>query len=179
MEIKENNMIVINLFAPPGSGKSTGAAYIFSKLKMAGINAELVTEYAKDEVWNGSIEPFKCQEYIFGNQSYRLSRLKDKVDVIITDSPLPLTILYNNNPVLDKDFENVVMKVFNSYDNVNILLNRIKTYNPVGRKQTQEESDALKKPLIYLLNKYNLSYSEYNGCKEDYDEIVDKLLKYV
>ena len=35
-------MIVVNLFGVPGAGKSTGAAYVFSKLKMQGINAELV-----------------------------------------------------------------------------------------------------------------------------------------
>ena len=44
-------MLIIQLYAAPGSGKSTGAAYIFSKLKMAGVNAELVTEFAKDKVW--------------------------------------------------------------------------------------------------------------------------------
>lgn len=27
-------MYVVNLFAEPGAGKSTGAAYIFAKLKM-------------------------------------------------------------------------------------------------------------------------------------------------
>ena len=27
-------MIIVNLFGVPGAGKSTGAAYIFSKLKM-------------------------------------------------------------------------------------------------------------------------------------------------
>lgn len=44
-------MIVVNLFGVPSAGKSSGAAYIFSKLKMEGINAELVTEFAKDKVW--------------------------------------------------------------------------------------------------------------------------------
>ena len=43
-------MLVVNLFGVPGAGKSTGAAYVFSKLKMKGINAELVTEFAKDIV---------------------------------------------------------------------------------------------------------------------------------
>jgi len=47
-------MLVVNLFGAPGAGKSTGAAYIFSQLKMAGINAELVTEFAKDKVWEES-----------------------------------------------------------------------------------------------------------------------------
>ena len=43
--------LVVNLFGVPGAGKSTGAAYIFSKLKLVGINAELITEFAKDKVW--------------------------------------------------------------------------------------------------------------------------------
>ena len=30
----DKKTIVVNLFAGPGSGKSTGAAYIFSKLKI-------------------------------------------------------------------------------------------------------------------------------------------------
>ena len=51
-------MILVNLFGAPGAGKSTGAAYIFSQLKMNGINAELVTEFAKDKVWEGSTEVF-------------------------------------------------------------------------------------------------------------------------
>jgi adenylate kinase family enzyme len=51
-------MILVNLYGAPGSGKSTGAAYIFSKLKMAGVDAELVTEFAKDKVWEESKAPF-------------------------------------------------------------------------------------------------------------------------
>lgn len=47
----DTNCLVVNLFGVPGAGKSTGAAYIFSQLKMAGINAELITEFAKDKVW--------------------------------------------------------------------------------------------------------------------------------
>ena len=58
------NTIIINLFAGPGAGKSTGAAFIFSKLKMLGIDAELVTEFAKDKVWEQNKEAFKCQFYI-------------------------------------------------------------------------------------------------------------------
>lgn len=43
--------IVVSLYAGPGAGKSTLAAYTFSKLKMLGVNCELVTEFAKDKVW--------------------------------------------------------------------------------------------------------------------------------
>lgn len=53
------NTLVVNLFGEPGAGKSTGAAYVFAMLKMAGVDAELVTEYAKDKVWESNTEVFK------------------------------------------------------------------------------------------------------------------------
>ena len=53
------NPIIVNLFGVPGAGKSTGAAYIFSQLKMAGVNAELMPEFAKDKVWEENKEAFK------------------------------------------------------------------------------------------------------------------------
>ena len=71
-------------------------AYIFSELKLAGVNAELVTEFAKDKVWEDSKGVFKSQPYIFGKQNFRLERLREKVDVVVTDSPIFLSILYNN-----------------------------------------------------------------------------------
>ena len=78
------NTLIVNLYGGPGSGKSTGAAYIFSKLKMAGVDAEYVTEYAKDKVWEGNKEVFNCQFYITGKQVFRIHRCFGKVDVIVT-----------------------------------------------------------------------------------------------
>ena len=43
--------LIVNLFGAPGCGKSTLAAALFSELKKAGFNAELVTEYANDKVY--------------------------------------------------------------------------------------------------------------------------------
>ena len=71
-------MLIINLFGAPGAGKSTGAAYVFSQLKAAGVNAELVTEFAKDKVWEGTKAVFENQAYIFGKQYFRISRLEGK-----------------------------------------------------------------------------------------------------
>ena len=170
-------MIVVNLFGVPGAGKSTGAAYIFSQLKLNGINAELITEFAKDKVWENNTEVFKNQAYLFGKQSYKISRCKDKVDVIVTDSPLPLSIFYNNDEVLGEDFNKTVMNVFNSYNNLNYLLLRVKPYNPVGRHQTEEESNELKQPMIDLLHGRGIEYTEHNGSIEGYDKIVADVIE--
>lgn len=172
-------MIVVNLFGVPGSGKSTGAAYIFSQLKMNGINAELITEFAKDKVWENNAEAFKNQAYLFGEQSYRMSCCKDKVDVLVTDSPLPLSILYNNYDVLGEEFYKTVMNVFNSYNNLNYLLTRTKPYNPIGRHQSEKESDCLKKPLIELLSNRDIVFKEIDGDINGYNNIVIDVLEHI
>lgn len=52
-------MLVVNLYGAPCAGKSTAAAYIFSRLKMAGVNCELITEFAKDMVYDGNDAAFR------------------------------------------------------------------------------------------------------------------------
>lgn len=173
--------IVVNLFGVPSAGKSTGAAYIFSKLKMAGINAELITEFAKDKVWENNAEAFKPdnQCYMFGEQFYKMSRCRDKVEVLVTDSPLPLSILYNKSTVLGKEFNDTVMNCFNSFNNVSYLLLRDKPYNQKGRLQTEEEANALQSPLYALLNDYNVQYTALKGNVDNYEMIVKTVIKMI
>lgn len=169
-------MLVVNLFGAPGAGKSTGAAYVFSKLKMAGINAELVTEYAKDKVWEGNEEVFKNQAYIFGKQYFRISRLQGKVDVVVTDSPLLLSSFYADDPVLGDTFDQMVMSVFTSYDSFNAFIVRVKPYNEAGRFQTEEESDRVAAQLQSFLAERGIPYFPYAGCEQAYDMMVNDIL---
>jgi len=172
-------MLVINLFGAPGAGKSTGAAYIFAMLKMAGIKCELVTEFAKDKVYEETKEVWNNQQYIFGKQSFRMGRLKDKVKVVITDSPLVLSALYNEDDVLGSQFDNVVLNVFNQYHNINYFVNRTKPYNPDGRHQTEIESDALAFVFKKELAKFNVYYDNISGDMEGYDFVVNDVLNYL
>lgn len=171
--------LVVNLFGAPGAGKSTAAAYIFSMLKFANINAELVTEFAKDMVWEENKGVFKPdnQCYLFGEQYNRLSRCKDKVDVIVTDSPLPLSILYKTGSVLGESFDEVVMSCFDSFNNMNFLLVRNKPYNPIGRFQTEEESDMLLEELRKLLADKNIDHSVFYSNRGNLDSIVKRVLE--
>lgn len=172
---KNKGCIVINFFEVPSAGKSTGAAYVFSRMKMAGINAELITEFAKDKVWEENAEVFKPENqcYLFGKQFYKINRCRYKVDVIITDSPLLLSIFYNKSEVLGEEFNQMVMNCFNSFNNFSYLLLRDKPYNPKGRLQTESESDALKTPLLKLLQSKNVDFTEIKGNIENYDRIAN------
>lgn len=168
--------IVVNLFGGPGSGKSTGAAYIFAQLKMRKVNCELITEYAKDKTWEGNAMALGCQEYILGKQSFRMTRCADKVDVIITDSPLPIGLFYNTDPVLDESFTEVVLKLFNKYHNMNYDLIRAKPYNPIGRNQTQEEADEIGDKIPFFLDDHGIEYVTGIGSEEFYESIIADVL---
>lgn len=168
--------IVVNLAGAPGAGKSTGAAKIFSELKMLGINCELVGEVAKDVTWEHNTTALGCQEYIFGKQSYRLARCRNDVDVIVTDSPLPLAIIYTHNETVKKPFTDLVMAVFNTYDNINFFINRTKPYNQKGRNETEERSNEISIRIKELYKDLNIPYIEVNGDSEGYSEIVSFII---
>lgn len=178
-EIRNKKPLVINLFGAPGAGKSTGAATVFAELKKRGVKAELVTEFAKDKTWEGNATALGCQEYVFGKQSYRLARCRADVDVIVTDSPLPLSLLYTQDPALlaDGAFQKVVMNVFNSYNNMNYYVWRVKPYNPKGRNQTEAESDALNAPLVKLLEENSIAVRGITGDDAGYAEIVEEVVR--
>lgn len=134
--------VVINLWGGPGCGKSTTMAKIFSELKIKGYNVEMVSEFAKDLVYEKRDETMKDELYIFAKQNHRLFRVKDKVDVIVTDRPLPLTCVYDKvYGKNDKNLHTLVRRTFQEYDNINILLGfNESNYKKEGRLQTKEEA---------------------------------------
>ena len=170
-------MLMVNLFGAPGAGKSTGAAYIFSQLKIRDVNAELVTEFAKDKTWERNKKALENQMYMFGKQLFRITRCQDDVDVIITDSPLLLNTIYNHNPILGEEFNNLVFKIFNSYNNLNYYIKRVKKYNPLGRNQTEEESDQIADKVLKMLNDRKVEFTSVEGQLNNYSQIVEDVME--
>lgn len=168
--------IVINFLGEPSTGKSTAAAYTFAQLKKRGVNCEYVSEYAKDKVYEECDAIFAHQEYIFGKQSYKMARVADKVDVVITDSPLILSAVYNNDPVLGANFNKTVLDVFNSYNNINILLTRRHEYHNEGRRHDELATALVRKELIDKLNEYNITYKTIASNMMYYDLLVDDVI---
>lgn len=146
--------LVVNMVAGPGTGKSTTAAATFAELKWAGVNAELVTEYAKDLVWGRTTETLGNQIYIFGKQYHRLWRLLGQVDVIVTDCPLFLSMYYGEKQ--SDAFRALVLETFKSMDNITFYLNRVKPYNPAGRVQSEEKALEIDQRLYDMLDEHEV-----------------------
>lgn len=174
-------MIVINLFGGPSSGKSTGAAYIYSMLKQQNYNAELVTEFAKDVVWDRNQVALTNQAYVFGQQFYRISRLeKNGVDIVVTDSPILNSIIYNTNkPPFDKYLNEYILYVHKYYrESFNYVIQRNKPYNPIGRINTEKESNDIFIKTMKMLDENGIYYKKILGSKDGYDSIVEEIVSY-
>lgn len=169
--------IVINLFGEPSAGKSTSAMDITARLKRKGINAEYVSEFAKDKVYENNSEVFKHQEYLFGKQSFKMGRVRDKVQVIVTDSPLILNIIYNQNTVLGNEFNNTVLNVYNSYNNRNYLLTRSHPYENEGRFQNEEEAQEVRNQIIERMKEFDIDYTLIVSSEENCECIANRIAK--
>lgn len=169
--------ICVNLSGAPSAGKSTLSAYVFAKLKMMGINCELVTEFAKDKVWEKNNEALSNQIYIFAKQYYRITRCAGKVDVVITDSPLFLSPFYNKDPDIDEPLKELVAKIVAKYDNLNYFLRRVKKYNPIGRLQTEAESNEYGIHIKDMMKSFGIKFREIDGDLMSADMIVQDVVE--
>lgn len=151
-------MIVINLLAGPGAGKSTNAAGLFSLMKRNYFNAELVLEYAKDLTYEERWDTRSDQLYVLANQNKRLRRLVRQVDFAITDGAILNSIIYAGKDFYIPDFDKVVKAVHEQYNNINFYLTRTKKYVPIGRDQTESQAKALDGEVLEMLNRYGIEY---------------------
>lgn len=131
---------VVNLFGGPGIGKSRTASSLYSLMKSDGYNIELVTEFAKDLTWEENWNALSCQIFVSATQYYRQFRLLDKVDYIITDSPILLGVAYTKND----NYKYAIFNMFNEFDNINYFLTRDHNkYSTTGRKESLEQAIQL------------------------------------
>jgi hypothetical protein len=142
---------VINLYGGPGTGKSTSAAYLYYLLKQGGRNVEMVREYVKDWAWEGRKIGDFDQLYFLGKQSRKESMLFDKVDFIVTDSPIAMSSFYAklyNPEVIAKPITMAVrayydLSIAKKHRHWHVFLARSKVYNPSGRFQTEAQAKVM------------------------------------
>lgn len=171
--------IVINIAGGPGTGKTTIAAKLFAILKQKGYDVENVSEFAKELVWEGRNEAFNDRLYMHAEQNHRLMQMNNKLDYIITDSPLFLTSVYNQYYLGNKfsksynDMINEVCKeTFNLYQNKTYLLQRNCSYKKVGRREDEDTANIIDSLIIKYLDDNNIEY-----CTCLLENAVDLILK--
>lgn len=168
---------IINLFAGPGAGKSTTAARLFALMKEAGLNVELVTEYAKDLTWDKSWEVLNDQLLVTAEQNHRIERLVGTVDWIITDSPILLGLAYLKEPW--PGFGKLVIDLWQSRYNHAVILHRTKPYMPIGRREDEESAKVLDDVTHTLARYYTPSNRlwEIDGSHDGTAELLEKLVR--
>lgn len=166
--------LVVNLLGGAGVGKSTLACKTFALLKEKGLDCELVLEYVKDMVYEGRSEIFKCQPYIFGKQLFKIFRINGKVDVIITDRPILLDIVYDEED--DENFRQYVLTKFNQFNNLNIYLNRTVEYKATGRLHDKKEATEYDTKVRYWLDKLEIPYFDVDVNENTSDVILEAII---
>ena len=163
---------MLNLFGGPSSGKSTQGAGLFYKMKQAGYSVELVNEFAKEIVWEGNEPMLKDQLFVLAHQNRKLVRLAGKVDYIITDSPVLLSIVYRHlyggamySDLIDK----LALECYGMYDNINFMLERGNGFENEGRAQSFEQSIEIDKEIINMFATNNIKYHSFPVNNEGVD----------
>lgn len=136
---------VINLFAGPSTGKTTLATRLFSELNISKPFGEpsLLLEYAKELIYQGRFDLLDDQPHVTGEQCRRLSIYIDNVDIVITDSPILLGLVYSKPHYLEET-KKIIDSISDRVENINFFIERMgKEFDPVGR--IGNISDAIKK----------------------------------
>jgi hypothetical protein len=164
-------MKVINLFGGPGAGKSTTAAGLFFLMKTKGLKVELVTEYAKDLTYERNWTRLHSQLAVTAEQCYRLDRLAGQVDWVVTDSPVILGAIYGK-----KKFERTTaIQAFHEFDNVNFIIDRVKPYQPYGRRESQQSAQHIDERILLLLDQWHIHAPIVPGNEDAPKTIFDIL----
>ena len=143
------------MFGGPSSGKSTSAMELSSHLKWNKTLAEYVPEFAKELCWENRASVFNNQVYVFAKQHHSIYRLLGQVDVVITDSPIILSIIYNKTHPHLNEF---ILEEFKNFNNLNFYLHRTKEYVKIGRYQTEQEAHEIDTDIKVLLQKHDIPH---------------------
>lgn len=169
--------IIVNLFAGAGAGKTTCAWEIASELKKRGIETEYVSEYAKELVWDNNMEmldgSLEHQQILYHEQKRRIDRLIGKVDVVVTDSPTLLSIMYLKEP--NEEFAKKAVEEYKQNQNFNLFINRDKEYQQTGRIHSLQESKAVDNKIKQFLKSNNIYFGTY--YHSTVNVLVDNIVK--
>ena len=182
MEPPERDTLVVNLYGGPGVGKTSLAHRLMAELMGKGYVCEYVPEYAKELVWELN-SPYataaarsaaaRCldgsvwsQRRIWEEQSSRVNRLMGQCDVVICDSPTPLSLVYLSiDSCAGTDYERLradIMSDYRQHDNFDVLIRRPNIpYETTGRIQSAGDARATDELVTDLLDREGIQRISY------------------
>jgi thymidylate kinase len=166
---------VINLYGGPSSGKSTQGAGLFYRMKQAGHSVELVNEFAKEVVWEGNVPLLKDQLYVLAHQHRKLVRLAGKVDYVITDSPVLLSIAYRglyDGPMYSDLIDQLALECYQMYHNINFMLGRPASFESIGRAQDYDQSKRIDQSIVQIFQQHSIEYHQLPVNSDTVDSML-------
>jgi len=176
---------IINLFGGPGIGKSSIAAGLTYKLKKQHITCDNPYEFPKLLAWDENHSAIRDQLFVLANQHRGIVKSYGKVDYIILDSPILLSLVYKNvyksnqypATLYGDSFDKMVLDIYNQYENINILLDRGNgNHNESERYQNLEESRILNESIENVLIQNNIQYYRIKVNSNTVKNIVKNIL---
>ena len=188
--------VVVNLFGGPGIGKTTTANRLVGQLKMNDIDAVYISEYIKELIYKANSDRVSSadkevasklldgslysQSCVFARQKELLDIHVDQVPVIVTDSPLPLNVIYlkDNSEAYNKD----VLRCFNDeYLNINIVLQRDPNalFQSEGRIHDKKESVVKDMEIVNFLRNNRINFVSFpvNDISSMFDYIKTAIMQ--
>jgi len=170
--------IVVNLGGGPGTGKSIIASEIFVRLKREFVSCEISSEYIKRKIREDARKVIQNQIYIFAKQQFQLFGMKDNVDVIITDSPIFLSAVYDETQC--PHLLALIMKEYNSYKNLTYYIERDTkvAYEQEGRYQDETGAKLVDDKVKNFMIENKIEYKTLKGIGQDsLSIVVDDVMK--
>lgn len=173
---------IVNLVGGPSVGKSTCAAYLYYLFKKNGKRAELVRECVKDWLYDGKSVGSFDQLYFLGEGIRRETVLYNKVDYVISDSPVLLNLAYARK-YCSKNVVNSVEMMINAFyaqahceghRHVNVLLKRTHDYVEKDRYETKEQALEIDENIVSILyHNYHVVCPDEAGMNNFYKFVCE------
>ena len=177
---KDNkSLLVVNLLAGPGIGKTCLSYDLTSLISKRGYNTERTGEYAKTMLWNRQLDLAAEQDFIFAQQHHKQRRYVNAgTECVISDSPLCLGLLYLPDD-FPSTFKPFVLDAFDSYTNFNVHLVRNPniTYQQFGRFQNLEQAQEKDQVLADMIATNNINIDLTLMSQDGNDQIIFDALK--
>lgn len=173
-------MKVINIIGGPSTGKSTCAAELYAKMKKEHMNVELITEYAKQLIYDDRLNIIENDQlYILAKQNRKLKMLEHKIDYVITDSPIMLSsVYYRLNGGCGNTFTDLVKMIYQNYNNImiDLIRNDYIPFQQEGRIQNKTYASIIDTQIRNILKEENIEI-DYTTLVDD--KVVDRIFNVI